>query len=283
MRAICRPYFLVAIAVALASCLAVSANGQSPWLNYNGRTVVNLRYASPSFDTDGYWQASGMVVNLDITGRLNEKSAMVVSVPYAHYSESHEDYYWGTESIKQDLVGNPYFGVQVRPSIPYLSYDFGVRLPLVSDNKFAAALTGMLSDVDQFEAFIPDYMPIHFGFTINLKNEQGLFTRVKIFPYSWIYVGDSKYVDDTEFALHYGAVSGFENQNIRVQGGISGFSLLTEDQLLFDDSSLKQFGMEMSYRLGKFWPGIHFRIPLDDEVNDVVNLVWGISVLYEGE
>jgi len=41
--------------------------------------------------------------------------------------------------------------------------------------------------------------------------------------------------------------------------------------------------MEMSYRLGSLWPGIHFRVPLDDDINDTINLVWGISVIYEEE
>jgi hypothetical protein len=275
---------LVALAAIFVTWSADQANGQSPWQRRSGQSSVALRYMSPSFKSSDYWKPSATLVDLDITGRLSEKATLIMNIPFAHYRESYEDYYWGTtKSVTQDLLGNPYCGVRVLSPNPSFTYDFGLRLPLTGEDKPFAAIIGAFSDIDQIEAYIHDYLPIHLGLSIDAKNSEGLFGRIKIYPYSWIYIGDNKYADATEFLLHYGAVAGFENKDLRLQGGISGLSILSEENALTDDTSMNQFGMEMSYRLGKFWPGIHFRLPLDEDINDIINLVWGVSVLYESE
>jgi hypothetical protein len=297
MRMFLKPCYVIAVALASLACFAMQARAQSPWEDYLGKSVINLRYLNTSFDAGSEnWTVSGRLAFLDVTGNVSERATLVVSVPYAHFGESYEydDYYYSySHHVNQDLLGNPYIGVRGATAIPYFSYEFGIRVPLASnetrEKKMAASVTGAYSNIDEMEAFTLDYLPILAGLSINVKNEEGLFTRFKIYPVLWTYVGSDEYdVDETELVLHYGAVSGFEDQGFRIQWGISGISLLTKShtekdpRILVDDTALNQFGMDMGYRLGNIWPGFYFRVPFDETINDDINFVWGFSLSYEG-
>lgn len=272
---------LVAVAALAMMAFAARAGAQSTWPNLDCKSSVSLRYANPSFDTDGYWNIGGELINLNISGELSEGARLIVDVPYAHYREPSN--FFGGGGRTENLFGNPYLGARISTAISPLSYDFGLRLPVAGNEKPGAAMTGLLSDLDQMEAFISDYLPVHFGILIKMKNREGLFAGLSANPYAWFYVGDDKRVDATEFVLHYAAIGGFENQNIRLQGGIVGLSILSEGDAFTDETTLHQFGVEMNYRLGDFWPGMHFRVPLDDEISQTINLVWGISITYASE
>ena len=271
----------VAIAVLVIIAFAARAGAQSTWPNLDCKSSVSLRYANPSFDTDGNWNISGELINLNISGELSEGARLIVDMPYAHYREPSS--FFGGGGRTENMFGNPYLGARLSTAASNLSCEFGFRLPLAGNEKPGAAMTGLLSDLDQMEAFISDYLPVHVGISIKSKNSEGLFARISANQYAWFYVGDDKRVDATEFVLHYGAIGGFENQNIRLQGGITGLSILSEGDAFTDEATLHQFGMELDYRLGNFWPGMHFRVPLDDEISQTINLVWGISITYASE
>ncbi len=278
-----KPFLLVATIVFMA-WLADQAEAQTPWQGFSGKSSVAMNYKRLHFKSNDYWRASGTLLALEIATRGTDRRALIIKVPFAFYRESYKSYHSLVERrYSQGLPGNPYFGARILSPNPFVSFDFGLRLPITGDSEIDAAVSGMLADIDQMEAFIHNYLLINLGFSFDMKNSEGVFARLTAAPNYWIYIGKSKYVDFAELILHYGAIVGFENQDIRLQGGISGLTIFSEGDAFTDETSMHQFGLEMSYRVGKFWPGIHFRLPLDDDTKDVIDFVWGISVMYEGE
>ena len=61
-------------------------------------------------------------------------------------------------------------------------------------------------------------------------------------------------------------------------GGLTGRAWLTESDLT--NRFIDQFGFSASYALGNFIPGAHFHFPLDANLDNYVDFVFGINVGY---
>ncbi|MDZ7344110.1 MAG: hypothetical protein ONA90_06310, partial [candidate division KSB1 bacterium] len=84
--------------------------------------------------------------------------------------------------------------------------------------------------------------------------------------------------DATQWYLGYSAQIGYETQPFSASAGLTGRANLSEEGLDYGERSIHQLGFAANAGLGNFRPGIHFRLPLDDDLKESLDFVFGINL-----
>jgi hypothetical protein len=288
---------VTAIAVLATLVLPYAVAAQSISLDGQSRKNVTLEFYNPQFkgyEWGGYyWREWGELssVTFFLTSRFEVSKGLILTaeLPYtrAHYSYgySYHDSYWGdyenSEESSDAALGNPYLGVETRGKSSITFFEFGVRIPTLGEKDHGTGGLGWFADLDRLEAFTSECITIQSAGNLSLRSQEGLVGRARVGPYYWIYIGDCC-GDRTELLLHYSAQVGYEPRSFAVLAGFSGVVVLTEDSFLeYDDISINQLGFQGNVSLGRFRPGVHFSIPLDNELREIYSSVWGLSLQYQ--
>ncbi len=268
-----------------AMCLILdpdSALAQSVLLEPNNDAAIHLEALRPSArDTD----FSNTTFAFYLSGRvgLGDNLFLRAEVPFMNYKEEpatyynpYGDYYYSS-SKEGSQFGNPYLGLDVGNAHNGFQGEFGVRIPVVSNNS-AVVRAGAATDyIERIEAFLPDLMPIYAGVNYRLKTDNGFGLRLRMVPVFWLWVGDRSNRDPDLYAM-YSAQAWYEDKKVGVGGGITGRIIGTGDADGFDDRSLHQFGFFANYTFGSVMPGFQIRFPLDDNVRAAgINPTYSIS------
>lgn len=287
---------VTAIAVLATLALPCAVAAQSIWLDGQSRKSVTLEFYNPQFkghesayQWDDYYSRSWVEhssLTFFLTSRfeVSEGLILIAELPYtrAHYSYgySYRDSYWGDYENSYEssdaALGNPYLGVETRAKSSIAFFEFGVRIPALGEDDSGTGGSGWLADFDRLEGFTPECMTIQSAGDLSLRTKEGLFGRARVGPYCWIYTGDYCCGPRTELLLHYSAQVGYEPRSFAVLAGFSGVVVLTEDSFLeYDDIAIHQLGFQGNVNLGHIRPGVHFSIPLDNELREIYSSVWG--------
>jgi hypothetical protein len=266
---------LLTAVLVLATC--ASAVAQPLWVDRSHSPSVSLEFLKPTFDSDfvgdddptffsAVWVLSGRT-------RVNDVWTFVGSVPYSNID---------VEGVESNSIGNIYIGTEVHHPDADIFAELGVRLPTAQEDEFGALITGQITDlVDRYEAFVGDALPVTIAFNYRHQAPAGFISRVRAGMSLWAPVGER---DDEEAFLVYGGQIGYATANVRVLAGVTGRWILTEDTDGIAEATIHQLGLTAGPRFGRFHPALHFRIPLDEDLLDTVDFVWGLSVtLSEGE
>ncbi len=177
-------------------------------------------------------------------------------------------------------IGNPYIGFEYRDNKKSTFMgEFGVRIPLTSDESIAA-FPGLLTDfIDRAEAFAPKIFSIHTMANYVSQSETGVTLRVRSGPLLWLNTEDNG--GDTEVFLLYGATIGYNGDAVRLQGGFNGRWLLSNDGANFGESTLHQIGFSANFGSGNVRPGVSLRVPLDDDFQNTLDLTLGLDVTFQ--
>lgn len=265
---------LLLLAFVITSSSLIDSNGlfaQPIWLDRSQDKTISLEILKPDFEGDDRttfattaWFLSGR-----FTGR--DRISWAYEIPFAHYGIDSE---FGEES--KDALGNPYLGMEVHSKpFPFVG-EFGFRLPLAPESFDDAAMLGYYTDfVDRAEAFVPDALPIS-GIVNYLKKEpSGFFSRVRGGMAAWIAIGDR---DESEWFLLYSAQVGYESPQGDLVAGISGRWLLSGEDLDFGEATVHQLGLAAGVAWGTIQPGISLRVPLDEDLRDILDFVFGLTL-----
>ena len=246
--------------------LAMSQSAYESPRNYNAAVLEALRPSfagiGSSFTTAAY--SASYQFGVGNTGR----TFITASLPFAHTSLD--------DGPSETALGNPYIGVTLFSKRDPVVYEFGVRLPLASDN--AGLTAGFFGDFDQFEAYQPDllsfqpslvYFPARSGDWV-------MFTRLA--PVLMIRTGETDSEARGELYANYALHFFYYGQ--AVQGGISftGRAALTEDGN-FNERTVHHMGFTIQKDLGPVIPGIHFRYPLDTDIRDAIDFTLGVLLI----
>lgn len=275
VAATARP-FLVGALLALAT--PAGASGQSVWndpLSPPGAWLEMHRpvLAEELVGGDGLTAASSAWF-LGGRFRISPALRLVAEVPFAHGEPGSAPIFGsGTSSI-----GNPYVGLEIARDGALVWYELGARLPLAPEDNFGGVV-GLLADpVDRMEAFGNDLVPVSVMVNYAAATPEGFVVRFRGGGVTWFPIGGG----DVEQLLGYGGQAGYRNGSFRLLGGISGRALLTEDGGDFAERTLHHAGVTVGFPLGPVEPGFHVGVPLDDDLRDLYDVTWGISLALQG-
>ncbi len=270
MRALRIAGSLLAVSLGIALSSGALA-GQSIWQGQTEESNFRLEMMRPTFDeadlttfssasfASGRWQATST-------------SALLIEVPFA-YGELSALEGSTFDPKAEGTIGNIYVGFEQRAGDAPVFFELGARAPLVDPDEVLACLVGLASDLNRMEAFVPDLVPVNAAVSYRTRFDNGLLLFVKGGPNLWIPTegGDVEVFGLTE------AHVGYAYDRFGVLAGVAGRALLSED-LNFDERTNFQFGAGAWVEVGRVRPALLLRVPIDEEMRDVLNTIVGFSV-----
>jgi hypothetical protein len=265
---------LLKVAFAIILILSLSENilAQPLWLDLNQEKSIAFEFLKPDFENieDLTFFTSAMF----LSGRFSTSKKLFVigEIPFANYGRDSNSN--GDES--ELAFGNPYLGLEIHNEKGNFFGEVGFRLPLApKDDKRSALIIGALTDfVERVEAFTPEIIPFNLVANYHSINENSLGVRLRAGLVGWISTGDR---DENEWHLVYSVSGGYQTSNVNVLVGLSGRYWLSTDAD-FSDSIFNQFVATANFNAGSVQPGVIFKIPLSENLQDMVNLVFGLSL-----
>ena len=206
---------------------------------------------------------------------VSDRVAIVYDLPISFYAPEEKT----TFDKSETSFGNPYFGIRLDSPIGEknkFTGRVGLRIPIASEEKYSAASIGLYTSFDRLEAFIPELFSTSFSGTFTTKTSENI-------DFNFSLGGDlMKDTDDggeSEFYINYNFEFIADIDNILLLGGFTGRYLATEDGD-FEELSVHQIGFSGYYNGENFKPGILFRLPVDDDLNELVDMVIGIKLIF---
>jgi hypothetical protein len=243
---------------------ARSLAAQSLWLGPEPRVVL-LEVFHPTF-TGSALEFPSFAAYL--TGRLSLSPglALQVELPVAHAKFT---------AVLADLsetgVGSPYVGLVLRRPGSRAWGEVGARIPISTDN--ASVIVGAFADLDRLPAWSSDVLPVTALAGYRWASTWGGFVAVRGGPGIWIDVGDA----ESEAVLHASLQAGVESARFAITGAVTSMTVITTDGGL-GDRSLFQGGLVAEARLGTVRPGVTVFVPLDDDLGNAIDLVYGLRL-----
>ena len=267
-----RTAFIIPVAIGtmvISAWLSPLSQAQSFWLDQRGEKLVSIELLKPRLDGGGTTLASSAVF---FAGRfpIGQGISVAAELPLSHFG-----YESSFASESHTAVGNPYVGLRMRSSSSPWQAAFGVRLPLASDEN-PGLITGLNADFDRFEAFTPELSAIQFDVNYLFEHPSGFSTSVRAAPSIMIPARESG--GDTELFIAYSAMGWQRHGRVRAGAGMSGRLLASQPGLSIEERSVHQLGLSVIGTFGSVQPGLHFRLPVDEEFSRFVDYVIGMNV-----
>lgn len=270
-------YLAAAIsAMSLATIVPASLPAQSIWLDRQHDKTIAVEVLIPNFSEENT-TTSAWATFLSLRAPLSKNLNLVGELPIAH--NSFEFRFFGSRiSESETAIGNPYLGLEIKGQDAPIFAEVGLRLPLAPEEN-VGVLGGLYSDVDRLEAFMPKMLPITAMLNFRQKTWGGMFLRLRGGASLLINTGaEENDFDDTETFIGYSAQLGYESEPVSVIGGFTGRANLTQEDANYGERSVHQLGFAASFGLGNVRPGVHLRLPLDEDLKDTVDFVLGFHL-----
>ncbi len=266
---------IFASVILMLMLLPVSAFAQNYWMSPGEDNSVSLEFHKVKFAGDLELGFRNSVVFLSGNFGSSEKFRILVEVPVSIYDPKPSPF-----DESETLLGNPFIGFEYRkPSddgSKSLIGRLGIRPPLASDEKFDATVMGLITTFNRFEAFIPDLFTVSAGGGYHQISENGTKSAFD-FDASLMIPTEN---GDAELFVNYNLALWVPSGDLNFGIGFAGRLIATEGDLDFGERTVHQLGLSGNYNSGSFKPGIHFRIPLDDDIADIVDLTYGVDFTF---
>lgn len=276
-------YVVVSVIISAASLPVTSTLfAQFIWLDQMGDKALAIEILKPTFA--GNDDVTFLSSAIFISGRfaLREDLRLVAELPFAH---ARVDVvvldFINPQPIKESesetIIGNPYIGLELRKAGSPVFGELGVRIPITPDDKSIASAIGRFADFDRMEAFAPDVFTV-LG-RINFQSTSASHVRIRVRGGPTLLFNSEGFLeDDTELLLDYSAQVGYVTQKVSVMGGLTGRLFATQTEGDFGERSVHQLGASATLISGQVQPGIHLRIPIDDDLDDILDFVFGLNL-----
>ncbi len=259
--------------LALAWTLAAAGSGaaQAPWLGVDRTPRIAAELMKPGLDDSGDFHPGSSALYLSGRIRVSPTLAFVAELPVAFGGLRYDG---GADA----LLGNAYVGVESGPVDAPVWVEAGGRLPLIGSDPNSAWLVGTNTDIDRLSAFQPKTATVSGALNVGRRNATGTGVRARLGPELYFRTsGDWQY--STEVLMNYGA------QLYRVRGPLELYAhagglvvVSGEDRGGFGERSLHQLGFGGSYLVGGLRPGVVVRLPLDEDLQQSINYVIGLTL-----
>ncbi len=272
MKRIILPMLAIGMGILLA-VLPVTVAAQSIWTGPDAPQGFSVEWLRPEFaDLE---DVSFISSALYVSGRLDvrENLSLVADVPFAYFDA---DLAPGG-SVSDVAVGNPYLGLELSFADRPFWAEAGVRVPLTPDNE-AATFPGVYSDFDRCEAFTPDVLSVMAMGNYRLEDPSGFSVRLRVGPALWVNTNPDAFEDDLELYALYSAQGWYDASRARFGAGLTGRFFVTEKDLNLSERTVHHLGLALVGKFPGVYPGLHFRLPLDEDLPDILDFAVGLSV-----
>ncbi len=258
----------------MSSAFFHSAQAQSIWMQKSDLPSIGVEILKANFDDFEDVSFSTSLIYLTTQIPFSEKFVFVGELPV-----SHADFTFQSFNFSETSVGNPYVGVKFLLEDSPASFELGLRPNVTPDDKPAAATTAFNTDVDRFEAFIPKLVTFLGRVHYKQQTSGNFVVRLDGGPTLWVFT-DNGINNKTQFWVNYTGMIGYEGQFFNLLGGITGRLRMSQSGS-FGERSTHQLGVTAGLNLGHVKPGLHFRVPIDNQLNNVINYVIGLNLNFE--
>jgi len=252
-----------------------TASAQYYWLSPTEENSVSLEILKPKFaDVEGVgFLTSAWFLEGNFT--VSEEINIFTQVPIAILSADSPDL------DDETAIGNILIGMEYHSRSEVNMSDFitrlGFRPPIVSEGSYGAAEVGLLTDYTTYDAFYPKNLSVNAGIEYRKKFENMLGI---ILDFNSIFLLPTEEYLDNEILLNYGLTGGYYGEKFSFEFGPSGIFVASEDGD-FGRRSVHVLGMNVRYTSGTFVPGLTMRIPLDDNIQDIIDFTFGFNLAYK--
>ncbi len=267
----------------LGAVLIVGSNSsllwaQSGFLVREDRGNVSLEMYFPSFKGEGKTEFPTSTTVLAADVPLSKTVRIIADLPFSYF-KNEVKYSGGTEIETENAPGNPLLGLRFISGRQHWLGDLAVRIPVMPEDKMAAAIVGIYSDIERWEAFLQDWTTILFRTAYQNRYSNG-FTVGGQLGYSLLVNSGNENADDTEGFFIYGLQVGLVQPTFRLNMEFFGRYLATKEEGNFGQRSYHQLKISTYFGWGKIWPGVILKVPLDQDFRDILNSVFGVQVKF---
>ena len=259
---------LMTVSIVLA--LAIPASAQFSWLNLSEKNVISLEATKFTLEDDREFSFMSGVYILSGNFKVGQNLFILAEIPYASFKREAS---WG--DLKTSMVGNPYLGLKFNVGEAGLFGYSGIRLPLAPNDESRAAEGAASIYFDRLEAFMPESKTLTFGGGFNNSLPSGLSYNIQGGITMLLF--DEEYVDDETF-LDYKATFNYNLSKIKLACGLTGRYRLKDTDQKVETRNVNMLGAKAGYDLGFLIPGIHFYYPLGDDMQDLYNYFYGVTI-----
>ncbi len=266
LRKITKLMPLVCVAIFLS--MPIPANAQNYWLHPEKGKNITLEASKISFDRDAEFDFLTSVWFLSLHYQIIPTFTFVAEIPFSNF---------GAEGYEgKTMIGNPLLGFRLSMANTGPVLNMGVRMPLAQDDKWDAVWVGIYGSFDRFEAFLPDVASVYLSGGYHYEIPSGLIFECALGPNLMMPTEDEG--TESELYIDYNAEIWYYREQGGVGFGFSGRLLATEADLDFGERTVHQLGLAGKIALGNILPGFQIRLPLDAELGDYIDVVYGLNV-----
>lgn len=231
--------------------------------------TVMLELARPVLSSEiGNLSTPSGVIFASTRWPVSQRIRVVGEVPFSYGRLTNPG---GGGRVSDAALGNPYAGIEYRFAGSPLFIETGIRAPLTPDDEFVATVVGVTSDLDRWEAFATDIVPVTAMLNYTPQLQSGWVMRLRGGGSNWIPTSG-----DYELFGLADAQAGYSGHRFLVLAGGTGRALLTENGS-FGERTFFQLGAGGWYEFGRVRPGMQFRLPVDSDLRDLTDFTFGVS------
>lgn len=247
-----------------------SATAQSFQNEHEAATEVGIEWMKPFFGQDNNFTFLTSVAHFNARIAFTPRFALVGTIPLAHLGVQTDDL-----DLSETNPGNGYVGLQLYAPTQRWRATVGARLPLASEDASALGI-GFLTDYENLGAYIPQTLTLSAEGAAFANPAPSLRLEAMLRPAILLFTGDSD--ADSELFVRYAARGWYHFDPVRVGVGFSGITLLSEDELDTSEQSVLHATLYLAADIENIRPGVFVRLPIDEEIGDVVDVIVGIGI-----
>ncbi|RMG68082.1 MAG: hypothetical protein D6715_03210 [Calditrichaeota bacterium] len=269
----------VLIGLLLFLFLTPSLHAQAILTHQSGEQTVAVEALKPAFDNDQGVEFATSAWFLSGLWQFNDNWAFTAELPLARYGQEVSVNGQPTVDISETTVGNLYAGIRYGHNNGPFMANLGIRLPFAEQDKLNAELAGRFSDVERWDAFIPNALGFIGTGQYRYQLASGFFVGARGGGSFLVNTDKDEGEDASDLYLLYGLSAGYRAPRFDLTADFSGRFLATNDEGGFGANSWHFAGISATYKAGRIWPGVQFKLPLDKDSRDVVDFVGGVHFL----
>jgi hypothetical protein len=244
-----------------------AAFAQPLWVDRSADRALSLEFLKPNYEgeTDETFFSATWFLSARVAA--NDIVTVVGQAPFNRIAVEDQD---GSSTL-----GNIYFGAEFHNRNARVFAELGVYVPIADDQEMATAFGALGNFVDRAEAFVTEAMPIALGINYYHRDSSGFVSRVRVAPTFWVATGER---EESDVFLLYSGQVGYSSDVLCILAGVSGRWFVTSEDADISEATFHQMGLMVGGVWGIARPAVHLRAPLDEDLSNLVDLVWGLSV-----